>query len=271
MAEDTKQETGAAAEAEFVAYRNRNTQTIHLYDEANPDLDARSNFERVELSAVPAATLEEARRERANQAAIANATTARQNRIRAGKDGEPEAHEFGTAGVTAATPVTRRTGAGSPDGVLSRPGIDDVQIGPDPHLHPKTDAELAAQVALEAEVPGNAGVLVKQHVEGDPVADEVVPEAHKVAERLAPGTEVGSVEIVEPEKPKTSRRKAGVKATATVTPATGTTAANTTGSGGTNAGTGAADPSTPTGGDDAGKGGDDTKGDDKTGGKPAKS
>jgi hypothetical protein len=242
MAEDTKQDSGAAgAGAEFVAYRNRNTGTIHLYDEKNPDLDARSNFEQVELSAVPAATLEEARRDRANTASIANATTARQNRLKAGKDGDPEPSEFGGSGITAATPVTRRTGAGSPDGVLSRPGVDDVQIGPDPELHPKTDAELAAQVALDAEVPQNVGVLVKQHVEGADVTDEVPSEARKVAERLAPGTEVGAVEVVEPEKPKPVRKKTGTTATAK----TGTTAGNTTGSGDTNAGTGAGEPSSP--------------------------
>lgn len=211
MSEDTK--SGAAdAGAEFVAYRNRNDGTIHLYDEANPDLDARGNFERVELSAVPAATIEEARRERANIASIANATTARQNRMRAGKDGDPEAHELGLGAVLADTPTTKRIGAGHPAGVLSRPGVDDVQIGPNPDQHPKTLAELRAQAALDAEVPQNVGVLVKQHLDPDDhTSDEVPAAATETAERLAPGTEVPEVKVVEPEpaeKPAPAKRAA---------------------------------------------------------------
>lgn len=215
MSEDTTKESGAAADgAEFVAYRNRNGGTIHLYDAVNPDLEARGNFERVELATVPAATIEEARRERANQASIANSTHARKGRIAQGLDGEPEAHEFGTSGVTAETPTTKRVGAGSPDGVLSRPGANDVQIGPDPELHPKTKAELAAQVALDAEQPQNVGVLVKQHLDGDPASDEVPAEAKETAERLAPGTEVSDVEVVEPEKEKpAAKSRRGGKAT----------------------------------------------------------
>lgn len=219
MSEDTTKDGAADAGAEFVAYRNRNDQTIHLYDGPNPDLDARGNFERVELSAVPAATIEEARRERANRASIAHATNARRSRMSAGRDTDPEPHELALGGVLTETPTTKRVGAGSPDGVLSRPGVDAVQIGPDPDKHPKTKAELAAQVALDAEQPQNVGVLVKQHLDpDDPTSDEVPAAAHATAERLAPGTDVPAVEVVEPEKPVAAKKTAAAKKAAAAAP-----------------------------------------------------
>lgn len=168
----------------MVAYRNRNTQTIHLFDAENPDLEARANFERVDLDQVPGATLDEARRERANREAIARAEETRA----AGRGVEITVDTDGIAAGGTAEPAAGPLRGGHPDGVLSRPGADDVQIGPNPEQHPKTRAELLAQAALDAEVPQNVGVLVKQHLDGDPASAQVGDNARQTAERVAPTT-----------------------------------------------------------------------------------
>jgi hypothetical protein len=229
MAEDKTTSDGA----EFVAYRNVNTKTIHLYDEPNADLEARSNFERVELTAVPASLIEQARTERANRRSIAQAGVARAKRTGAVVDETTPAEPVEVSGAMAPTPPTRRTGAGDPNGVLSRPGVDDVQIGPNPELHPRTDAELSAQAQLDAEVPQNVGVLAKQHAlaAGDTsvvhatedvaaaaataataVVEQVPAQASAVAARLAPGTSVPEVQV-KGDEPGLATKRAGRKAT----------------------------------------------------------
>ena len=51
--------------SELVAYRNKNTDEVHVFDGTNPDLEARPNFERVEdMTKIPAAALRQAQRAR---------------------------------------------------------------------------------------------------------------------------------------------------------------------------------------------------------------
>jgi hypothetical protein len=196
----------AELDGDFVAYKNKNTGHTHIFEGASPDLDARPNFERVSLDEVDPEALDEARRERAARQSIE--ASADIHRMRVEVQGEEAARAAGAnatsldgGAVIASTvaPVAKRIGAGAPDGVLSRPGVDDVQIGPDPHLHPKGEAALRAQARLDSEIPSNAGVLARQHAAGDPVSAEVPAEAREKGAELAEAVPNTGPQVHEPQ------------------------------------------------------------------------
>lgn len=206
----------------FVAYRNKNTNEVHVLEGTSPDLEARPNFERVDLDQVPADALDLARRERQARESIRVSADIRKLRTEASAEEAARAAGANAAAVTSGavvvstdSPAARRTGAGAPDGVLSRPGVDDVQIGPDPHLHPKGQAALRAQARLDADYPQNVGVLARQHAEGD-AASEAVPEEAREA-----GAEIAGE--VPNAGPQADSPTAGDAAGGTVTPARKTT------------------------------------------------
>ncbi|MEU8023760.1 hypothetical protein AB0B88_16245 [Micromonospora haikouensis] len=190
----------------FVAYRNRNTNHVHVYEGVAADLEARPNFERISLDEVDPEVLDEARRERAARESIA--ASADIKRVRTEVQGGEAARAAGAAatsteaGATIAStvaPPAKRTGAGAPDGVLSRPGVDDVQIGPNPEQHPKGEAALRAQARLDSEIPANAGVLARQHAAGEPVSKEVPPEAREKGAELAEAAPNTGPQVHEPQ------------------------------------------------------------------------
>lgn len=212
----------------FVAYRNTSTNEIHVLEGRAPDLEARPNFERVNLDQVPADALDEARRER--QARQSIAASADIKKVRTEVTGEEAARAAGASAtgdaggsvvVSTDAPPARRIGAGSPDGVLSRPGVDDVQIGPNPELHPKGQAALRAQARLDADYPQNVGVLARQHATGDPASEAVPDEAREKGAEIA-GT-------VPNTGPQADSPTSGDAAGGTVTPAKKTAARKATG------------------------------------------
>lgn len=150
----------------MIAYRDKdNPGTVAVFEEANPDLDARPNFERVELETVPESAINAAKRARASREAIEASASIRAMRTEV--EGEAAAAAMKAAAVSTETAGTLLANAAHylpepvtpSDGVLSRPGVDDVQIGDNPDEHPRTREELLAQAEYDAAHPRNAGVL----------------------------------------------------------------------------------------------------------------
>lgn len=111
---------------EIVAYKNTNTDTIHLSDGENPDLEARANFVRVELSQVPPSALDAARRARTERESIHAAAQSR-------RDGGFVDGPAGGGSVVGAMTEAHATAPGwnpGDQGILSRPGMRNTYPGP---------------------------------------------------------------------------------------------------------------------------------------------
>lgn len=118
--------------AELVAYQNTNTGTIHVFDGRNADLDARPNFAEIALDKVPQELLDGAARARVDREQIAKAGLRR---------GAPPS--TAPAEPVAMTLAHRQAvGTHSGEGVLSRAGIRNVQVGADVRVHPQGQYEL---------------------------------------------------------------------------------------------------------------------------------
>jgi hypothetical protein len=162
----------------LVAYKNNNTDHVYVFDTENADLEARSNFRRVELSEVPQGALDAALRAKAERDAIEGSATIRARRVEV--RGEEAAAAMG-ARATGAEPNGSIVTTGNhltPDGetpgagILSRPGIRDTQIGPDPDRHPRGLEALEAQARYDTDNPSNAGVLSRPQAHGAQVAQD---------------------------------------------------------------------------------------------------
>lgn len=161
MAENSKNKT-----SDVHAYRNKNTGDVYAFDGPSADLEARSNFERVKVSEVPAATLQALDVARAKRASIEHSAHLNAQRVEvsgreAARAAGAAAEPTGSTGtpVSAAGTGVASTSKPTNDGILSRPGMRAVQIGPNPEQHPSTRAELEAQAAKDAEQPAAPGVL----------------------------------------------------------------------------------------------------------------
>jgi hypothetical protein len=181
-------------------YKNKNTGDVFVYSETNPDLDARPNFERVDVDedSIPETARMAAERAAAEVRSIEGSALINAQRVevsgveaaRAMGAGAKSAEGVDGPGALAVTPMGshHRPESVNPGvGVLSRPGVDDVQIGPNPEEHPRTKEELLAQARLDSENPLNAGVLSRNGNRAAPVGGAVAddPQAKTPAKKTA--------------------------------------------------------------------------------------
>lgn len=156
--------------SEFYVYTDRDQpESRYVFTEPSPDLEARPNFTRVDnLDGVPQATIDALRRAKAERASVEAASATRTRRVELDADEVVAAHQAGNVsldgpGAVLATAAHYQGQPSTPPtGVLSRPGVDAVQIGPNPEQHPRTREELQAKADADALEAGNTGVLSRQ-------------------------------------------------------------------------------------------------------------
>lgn len=166
--------------AGMVAYKNRNTGDVFVFDGPNAELEARANFEQCDAGDVPQHVLDAHKRARAERSMIEAAAADRADVTEArAAAAVAAANQESTdpAGVIAVTGSHEGwQGPNDGTGVLSREGVNDVQIGPDPDEHPKTYAELLAKAEEDSQNPalgGPGGVLDRD--QGDTEAPTTKP------------------------------------------------------------------------------------------------
>lgn len=152
-------------------YRNRNTGDEFAFPQRDPDLDNRANFELVTDAEPSDMAKVAAERAAAQQASIEQAATARLDNTKGLADGsisESEARERTLPGAAQPVPTASAMTAVAPTEApplakALEEGREAVaQIGPNPHEHPATPAEVAEQAAWEAEHPPTGGVLKRR-------------------------------------------------------------------------------------------------------------
>jgi hypothetical protein len=137
----------------IVAYRNLNTDEIHLTCGADPDLEARPNMERTGLDKVPPSVLDAAKRAATERSSTGQAA---RDRVSGGLTALEE------EGPLVSTGAHYNPGGTHPaEGILSRPGMRDIQIGPADHAHPRGREALLAHEAEDRANPDRAGVIAR--------------------------------------------------------------------------------------------------------------
>lgn len=179
--------TAARDDATVVAYKNLNTNEIHLSAGPHPGLAARANFVEVPLDEVPPSVLTAARRAATERQSIADAarTRAAGGFTETGAPGSP------------ALPTTAHyapEGHNTSVGILSRPGMRNTQVGANPGEHPASREALLARDEQERLYPDRRGVIERGEqpaptVRSDLVAAPVM--ADPAGEQPEPATQPG--------------------------------------------------------------------------------
>jgi hypothetical protein len=175
---EREQTTVSNGTGEIVAYKNLNTNEIHLSDGEHPDLEARPNMQRVSLDEVPPSALTAALRAKAEQGSIDQAAG---DRVAGGF------HDRGPGPVMATGAHYNPGGSNDATGILSRPGMRDVQIGEKPWEHPTGTEQLAARAEHDRMYPDRRGVIERGEQPAPIATGELLsPPAPEAPEQIQP-------------------------------------------------------------------------------------
>jgi hypothetical protein len=143
-----------SAVSELVAYKNTNTDEVHVFDGVNPDLEARNNFVQVDIATVPNSAIRAAQRARAERDSIEASAGIHATRVEVSGQESARAARAGATGGTSTSrePVLASArpadGTHTGEGVLAREG----RTGP-------SRAELEDRAEHERLNPDPRGVL----------------------------------------------------------------------------------------------------------------
>lgn len=186
--------------SEIIAYRNRNDGATYAFDEIQPDLEARDNFERVtDITKVPQAALNALARARAERASIEAAALTVAQRVEAAST--ETARAAGAMATSHPSPTAVMTGShlapvgtNPAEGVLARGRLEPAM----------TREELEEKAARDSEQLAYHGVLKRPGSELEAPALERTPQGiGALATTPAAGRSLRGPAVVDTEPPAT--------------------------------------------------------------------